>query len=410
MVPLRAIFEALGAEVNWDEKSQTITAYNELTIVKCTIGDNTMHVNNVEKTIDVPPMIIDARTLVPVRFVAESFDCDVSWSPETMTVSVTTKPIDYTKVEPDTEKDAVSDTSDEDEEQPKTEPEIVSDKGTRSNPYSASDGKNVIYREWTSKPARKVAITCTNVMRGKEANNLIASENSYNDKPSSSQEWIFMEFNVKYISSEGGEDDVLKGSDVIYKDTFFTTSGSAVTASDMATFSHKYRGKGVFDVELYPGASSKVVIGLLIDKNIGDILLRVPNKSENTNTWINCTGDGKASSSYSYDEDEENDDDDYSYTGSASCYAGTDVPTYTSITGTKLSDTYTGDNGKKVYIYKYSKNAFTNYIAALESRGWTEFEHTDEDLMLSYYLVKGTKMVSVSFAAKYSQVWIIPVG
>lgn len=99
MVPLRAIFEALGAAVEWDEKTRTVTAYNEVYIVKCTIDSNTMYINNEAKTIDVAPMIVDSRTLVPARFVAEAFDCNVDWDENTFTVTITSKPIDYSKVE-----------------------------------------------------------------------------------------------------------------------------------------------------------------------------------------------------------------------------------------------------------------------------------------------------------------------
>lgn len=102
MVPLRAIFEALGATVEWDEESQTVTAYNEVYIVKCTIDSNTMYVNNEAKTIDVAPMMINSRTLVPARFVAEAFNCNVSWDNNTFVVTITSNPIDYSKVEQDT--------------------------------------------------------------------------------------------------------------------------------------------------------------------------------------------------------------------------------------------------------------------------------------------------------------------
>lgn len=410
MVPMRAIFEALGAEVNWESETQTITAYNEISVVKCTIGDNTMYINNIAKTIDVPPMIIDARTLVPVRFIAESFDCDVLWNSDTFTVSITTKPIDYTEVEQETVPESSTP-----EPSPAPTPTAPSNKGTRSNPYSASDGKTVTYNEWSSEPARQVAITCTNIIRGNSANKLAASENRFNDTPSSSQEWVFMEFNVNYISSEDGEDDMLEGSDVIYKDTFFTESGSAIPVADMATLGDTYRGNGVFDVELYPGASAKVVIGLLTDKNIDTILLRIPNKGDNSNTWINCT-DG-ASSSYSENEDNsENststdtsyiDDDEEEFSSNVSYYPGTTVPTYTSLVGTPLSDTYTGDSGIKTYIYDYDKDDFVDYIISLERLGWTEYKHTNEDLRLTYYLTKGSKLISVIFAAKFNQVWII---
>lgn len=102
MVPLRAIFEGLGATVEWNGNTQTITAYNETTIVRSTIGEYTMNVNETAKSIDVPPMLVNDRTLVPARFVAEAFDCDVQWDGNTKTVSITTKEIDYSKVEQST--------------------------------------------------------------------------------------------------------------------------------------------------------------------------------------------------------------------------------------------------------------------------------------------------------------------
>lgn len=102
MVPLRAIFEAIGATVSWEAETSTITAYNETHIVKATIGNETMTVDGEKHTMDVSPMIIDGRTLVPARFVAEAFDCDVEWDSESLTVNITTTPIDYTQVEKDT--------------------------------------------------------------------------------------------------------------------------------------------------------------------------------------------------------------------------------------------------------------------------------------------------------------------
>lgn len=102
MVPLRAIFEALGATVEWEEETKTVTAYNEAYIVKSTIGKNEMFVNNESISIDVPPMIVDSRTFVPARFVAEAFNCNVEWDHENFIVKITSKPIDYSSLEKDT--------------------------------------------------------------------------------------------------------------------------------------------------------------------------------------------------------------------------------------------------------------------------------------------------------------------
>ena len=79
MVPLRAIFEALGAEVEWDDSTKTVFAMKDDVLVTATIGSTKMYINENERTMDVAPMIVDERTLVPVRFVAEAFECDVDW-------------------------------------------------------------------------------------------------------------------------------------------------------------------------------------------------------------------------------------------------------------------------------------------------------------------------------------------
>lgn len=79
MVPLRAIFEKLGAQVDWDSHTQTLTATRDDIVVVSTIGDKIMYINGGARTMDVAPAVINGRTLVPVRFVAEAFDCYVEW-------------------------------------------------------------------------------------------------------------------------------------------------------------------------------------------------------------------------------------------------------------------------------------------------------------------------------------------
>lgn len=276
MVPLRAIFEALGATVSWDDETKTVTSYNEAYLVECTIGKPEMYVNGDVKIMDIPPMILDGRTLVPARFVAEAFACKVDWDSSTRTVIITSTPIDYSELEQPNQLTQTTTGS-----SATTIPEnntSTSHKGTLSDPYSASDGAIITYQEYSFYPEKQISIKCTNVIRGSSANTLANSENKYNDQPSSSQEWCFLEFDVKYISASGSGDEVLDGSDIIYQDTFFNSSGAKLNVADMATLGNKYKGYGVFDTEFYPGASGKVVIGILINKNAGDILLRVPTK------------------------------------------------------------------------------------------------------------------------------------
>ena len=85
----------------WDDDTKTITAYNEAYIVKATINQTTMTVNGIEKEIDVAPMVVCERTLVPVRFIAEAFDCKVEWDGDNKTVDIITKEIDYSELEKD---------------------------------------------------------------------------------------------------------------------------------------------------------------------------------------------------------------------------------------------------------------------------------------------------------------------
>lgn len=88
LVPLRAIFEALGAEVAWDGATQTVSASKKSINISLQIGSNVMLVNGAEKALDVPAKIVGGRTLVPVRAISEAFECAVSWDGKTKTVTI----------------------------------------------------------------------------------------------------------------------------------------------------------------------------------------------------------------------------------------------------------------------------------------------------------------------------------
>ena len=88
MVPLRAIFEALGADVQWDGTTQTVSSSKGSTNVSLQINSTELHKNSETKTLDVPAQLVEGRTLVPVRAIAEAYDSTVGWDSETKTVSV----------------------------------------------------------------------------------------------------------------------------------------------------------------------------------------------------------------------------------------------------------------------------------------------------------------------------------
>ena len=79
MVPMRKIFESLGASVEWENETKKITAKKQDTTIVMQINNNVLSLNGNIITLDVPPQLVDGRTLVPVRAVAESFDIQVLW-------------------------------------------------------------------------------------------------------------------------------------------------------------------------------------------------------------------------------------------------------------------------------------------------------------------------------------------
>ena len=107
MVPVRAIFEALGMEIEWQPELQTIWATRGDFAIFMAIGDTEMRVGTVRYTapprggraqlfesfsieLDVPPVIVNNRTLVPLRAISESMGATVDWDGGTRTVTIET--------------------------------------------------------------------------------------------------------------------------------------------------------------------------------------------------------------------------------------------------------------------------------------------------------------------------------
>lgn len=93
LVPLRAIFEALGAEVEWEAETKSIMAFKGDIGVLMYIDSAVMTKGEVggaayDITLDTAPTIINGRTMVPARAVAEAFGCSVSWDSSTKTVII----------------------------------------------------------------------------------------------------------------------------------------------------------------------------------------------------------------------------------------------------------------------------------------------------------------------------------
>ena len=87
-VPLRAIIEAMGGKVDWNEETNTIILKMNNDEIKLVINSNTAYLNGEEKQMETSPVIIDGRTMFPIRFIAESFGFNVNWADESSTIII----------------------------------------------------------------------------------------------------------------------------------------------------------------------------------------------------------------------------------------------------------------------------------------------------------------------------------
>lgn len=88
MMPIRFVAESLGATVNWNSISKTVIIDSKQDKIYIPIGSSVAFLNGEAIELDVPAQIVDNRTLMPVRFVAESLGGTVDWNSETRTVLI----------------------------------------------------------------------------------------------------------------------------------------------------------------------------------------------------------------------------------------------------------------------------------------------------------------------------------
>lgn len=88
LLPLRSVLEALGASIDWNQTTRTVTATKEGIRVILVIDSVTATVNDVKQTLDTPPQIVNGRTLVPLRFLAETFGATVLWNQNTRVITI----------------------------------------------------------------------------------------------------------------------------------------------------------------------------------------------------------------------------------------------------------------------------------------------------------------------------------
>lgn len=95
LVPVRGVFEALGFEVGWDEDARTAILTNDDYDLRITIDSTTFTTNGVAYPLDVPAQLIEDRTMVPIRLPLESVGHFLDWDEATGTVMIRTAPLQY---------------------------------------------------------------------------------------------------------------------------------------------------------------------------------------------------------------------------------------------------------------------------------------------------------------------------
>ncbi len=91
LVPVRAVCDAMGLDIDWNDSTQTIRICDELNLITLRIGSTQIDINDVFDVLDAAPEIINGVTCVPIRDVVEPFGATVAWDAQSRTVSITGK-------------------------------------------------------------------------------------------------------------------------------------------------------------------------------------------------------------------------------------------------------------------------------------------------------------------------------
>ena len=139
MVPARAVFEAMGAEVAWNEATQEVYIRKDKDIIVLQVDQTTASQNGVAFTMDVPAKVINERTMIPVRAVSEALGCSVNWDETTRTVSIAEQ-IQQTEPKPE-------ETQPEETQPEETQPQSPPPPQTETQKTYASGGTGEIPQE-----------------------------------------------------------------------------------------------------------------------------------------------------------------------------------------------------------------------------------------------------------------------
>lgn len=106
LVPVRAVIEAVGGSVEWNSETRETTLHYNGDVIRLTVDSTTAYLNDSEETLDTAPTIIGGRTMLPIRFIAEGFGFNVDWNSENKIITIS---VDEAEETTDTETETQAD-------------------------------------------------------------------------------------------------------------------------------------------------------------------------------------------------------------------------------------------------------------------------------------------------------------
>ncbi len=91
LVPIRAIIEAMGGTVGWNAETAEVTLNFKNDVIRLTIGLDIAYLNDEASTLDATPVVMNERTMLPIRYIAESFKFDVQWDEVQRIITISEK-------------------------------------------------------------------------------------------------------------------------------------------------------------------------------------------------------------------------------------------------------------------------------------------------------------------------------
>ncbi len=88
LIPIRAVIENFNGRVEWDDSTKAVILTIKDDIIKLTLDSKIAYLNGEEQFLDVAPISVNGRTMLPIRFIAEGFNLGVAWNDESKTVSI----------------------------------------------------------------------------------------------------------------------------------------------------------------------------------------------------------------------------------------------------------------------------------------------------------------------------------